>query len=105
MDCCHRELDLGVELAVHLNDAQVTKAKTHHAATAAALQWAHLDSVSALNHEGMTEEGQKCQSFAKKFSAVLQACPPEDHWAFVYPLQFLTGSIPLVLLLGMPAAT
>ena len=51
----------------------------------------------------MAEEGQKCQAFAKKFSVALQACPLEDCWALMYPLQLLTGSIPLVPLLGMPA--
>ena len=71
MDCHQRHLDLGVELAAHHNYAQLAEAKTCHTAAAAALQWAHLDSVSALIHEVMAEEGQKCQAFAKKFSAVL----------------------------------
>ena len=102
MDCHHRELGLGAELAVCHNDAQLAKAKTCHAATA--LQLAHLDNISALNHEAMAEEGQKCQAFIKKFSASLQACPPEDHWALMYPLQLLIGNIPLVPLLGMPPA-
>ena len=57
MDCHHRELDLGVELAACHNDTQLVKAKTCHATIAAALQWAHLDSVSALNHEAMAEQG------------------------------------------------
>ena len=57
MDCYHRQLDLGAELAVHHNDAQLAKAKTYHAATAAALQWAHLYSVSALNCKAMAEKG------------------------------------------------
>ena len=57
MDCHCRELDLGAELAVHHSDAHLTEAKTCHAAAAAALQWAHLDSISALNHEVMAEEG------------------------------------------------
>ena len=60
LDYCHRELDLGAELAAHHNDAQLTKAKTHHTAASTALQWAHLDSISALNCEVMTEEGSKC---------------------------------------------
>ena len=38
MDCHHRELDLGMELAAHHNDAQIAEAKTCHAAAAAALQ-------------------------------------------------------------------
>ena len=71
MYSCHRELDFGAELAVHHNDAQLAEAKICHAATAAVLQWAHLDSISALNSEVMAEEGQKCQAFTKKFSVVL----------------------------------
>ena len=71
MDCDHRELDLGVELAACHNDAQLTEAKSHCTAAAAALQQAHLDSISALNHEVMAEEGQKCQAFMKKFSPAL----------------------------------
>ena len=99
-----RELDLRAELAAHLNDTQLTKAKAHHAATATTLQWAHLDSISALNHEVTEEEGQKCQAFMGKFSATLQACPSEDHWALMYPLQLLAGGVSLAPLLGMPAA-
>ena len=58
MDCCHRELYVGAELAACHNDAQLTEAKTHH--TAAALNCAHLDSISAL---------KKCQAFTETFSA------------------------------------
>ena len=57
MDCHHWNLDLGVELVAHHNDTQFTEAKTCHTAAAAALQWAHLDSISALNHEAIAEEG------------------------------------------------
>ena len=61
MDCCHRELVLGAELAVHLNDVQLTEAKACHTATTTTLQQAHLDSVTALNHEVMAEEGQNAK--------------------------------------------
>ena len=71
MDYCHKELDLGAELAAHHNDTQLTNTKTCHVATATALQWAHLDSVSAFNHKAVAKERQKCQAFAKKFSAAL----------------------------------
>ena len=57
MDCHHRELDLGTELAACHNDAQLTKAKTHHSAAAAALQRAHMDSISPLDHKAIMEEG------------------------------------------------
>ena len=56
MDHHCRELDLGVELAAHLNDAQLTKAKACHTDTAIALYQNHMDSISALNCK-VTEEG------------------------------------------------
>ena len=71
MDCCFRELDLGAELAVHLNDAQLAEDKAWHAAATATLPHSHLDNVTALNHEAIAEEGQKHQTFMKKFSAAL----------------------------------
>ena len=116
MDYCHWELDLGAELVVCHNDTQLTEAKRCHTAIATALQWAHLDNISALNTEMMAEEGQKCQAFTKKFSAALQACPSEDCWALIPPTtldwwHFLspplmgamtdTGSIPTPLTLSM----
>ena len=78
MDCHSRELDLGAELAAHPNDTQLTEVKTCHKATTAALQMAHLDSISAPNHEAIAEEGQKCQAFTRKFSAALQVCLPGE---------------------------
>ena len=102
MDHCHTELGLGAELAAHLNDAQLAKAKACYTATAIALHWTHLDSISALICK-VTEEGQICQAFMGKLSATLQACPSEDHWALMYPLQFLVGGVPLGPLLGIPA--
>ena len=103
MDYHRWELDLGAELAAHFNDAQLAKAKAHHAATASTLQQAHLESISALNCEVTEEEGQKCQAFMRKFSTTLQACSSEDHWVLMYPVQLLAGGVPLASLLGMPA--
>ena len=59
LDCHYRELDLGVELTIFHNDAQLAKAQTCYtaAATATALQQAHLDSISAMNYKVMAEEG------------------------------------------------
>ena len=53
MDWNHRQLDLGAEFAAHHNDAQPTKAKAYHKAAATALQWAHLDSISAMKHRAV----------------------------------------------------
>ena len=61
MDHCSGELDLGVEMAVYLNDAQLTEAKACHAATAVVLHKTHLDSISALNHEVADKEGQNAK--------------------------------------------
>ena len=94
MDCHCRELDSEADLAACHNDAQQAKANTCHAVAAIALQQAHLDSVSAMNCKVMTGEGQKHQAFTEKFSAALHACPSEDHWTLMYPLQLLTGGIP-----------
>ena len=45
----------------------------------------------------------KMPSFAKKFSASLQAFPPEDCWVFMYPLQLLASGLSLAPILGKPA--
>ena len=76
MDCCCRELDLGAELAACII-MMPSSPKPRHAMqlAATALQWAHLDSISALNCKVMAEEGQKCQAFAKKFSVALLSLP------------------------------
>ena len=37
--------------------------------------------------------------------AALWACPPKAHGVLMYPLQLLTGSMPLVSILGMLATT
>ena len=35
----------------------------------------------------------------------MQVCPPETHGTLMYPLQLLTGDVPLAAILGMSAAT
>ena len=53
----------------------------------------------------MAEEEQKHQASMEEFSAVLESCPSEDHWALMYPLQLLAGGVTLAPLLEKPAAT
>ena len=53
----------------------------------------------------MAEEKQKHQAFVEEFSTVLEACPMEDCWALIYPLQLLTSGVSSAPLLEMPAMT
>ena len=109
IDFCHRELDLNVELAVCLNDAQaaeaIKEAKVCHATTACALQQAHRDSVLVLKCKVKAEEGQNCQAFMKACGAAIQACLPKTQGMLLYPLQLLTSDVSLATLLGMSATT
>ena len=108
-DFCCKELDLNMELATHLNDAQATEAikeaEVCHATTACVLQQAHRDSVLVLEHEEKVEEGQDHQAFVEAFGAAIQACLPKINGALLYPLQLLTGDVPLATILGMSATT
>ena len=102
-------MGLKTELATCQNDAQLTKAeaclaeakvqhakaKVQHADTATALQLAHLNSIGALDQEMMAEEEWKHQAFTEEFSTALEACPSEDCWALLYPLQLLASGISL----------
>ena len=102
-------MGLKAKLATCQNDAQLakaeaqlteakmqhTKAKVQDTDTAAALQWAHLNSIAALDWETMAEEEQMHQAFVEEFSTALEACPSEYCWALMYPLQLLACSVPL----------
>ena len=90
MDFCHRKLELNAKLAVHLNDAQATKAikeaEMHHTTAACTLQQAHRDSVLVLECEAKVEEVQDCHAFMEAFGAAVQSCLPESCGALLYPL-------------------
>ena len=58
-----------------------------------------------LEHEATAEEGQDCQAFMEACGAILWACLPKAHGELMYALQILTGSVPLVSILGMLATT
>ena len=102
-----RELELNPELIACLNDAQATKAireaEVCHKNTACALQQDHQDNVLALECEAKVTEEWDHQAFAEAFGAAMQACPPKSHGALLYPLQILTGDVPLATILGMSA--
>ena len=104
-----RELELNTELTACLNDAQATEAirevEVHHKNTACALQETHWNNVLALECEAKVTEEWDCQTFTEAFVVAVQACPPESCWALLYPLQILTGDVPLAAILGMSATT
>ena len=104
MDFYHKELDLNAKPMLYLNDAQATEtrkeAKVHCAATACALQQTHRDSVLALECEVKAEEGQDCQAFIETFGVAYEPICLKPR-ALLYPLQLLTGNVPLATILGM----
>ena len=55
----------------------------------------------ALKCETKVIDEQDCQAFAEAFGMAVWACPPESHGALLYPLQILTGDVPLATILGM----
>ena len=75
-----------------------------HCATAAcALQQAHRDSVLALECKAKAEEGQDHHTFMIAFGVAIGACLAKSHGTLLYPLQLLTGDVPLAAILGMLA--
>ena len=106
-DLCCKELDLNMELAAHLNEAQATEAikqaEVCHTTTACALQWAHRESVLVLEHQTKVEERWDCQVFVEAFRVAIWACPTETYGTLLYPIQLLTGDVPLATLLRMLA--
>ena len=131
MDSHQRDLVLNANIARHKNEAQATEAikeveaccvaaveeaDTHHAAAikeaeacqaihACTLEKSHKESMLELEHEAIAEEGQDCWAFLEAYRAVLWACPPEACVVLMYPLQLLTGNVPLAAILGMLATT
>ena len=75
IDFHHRELELNMELAVCLNDAQATEAikevEVHDTTTACAQQQDQRDSVLELEYKAKVEEGQDCQAFMEAFGAAM----------------------------------
>ena len=109
MDFHCQELELNVEFVVCLNNAQyaeaIKEAEVCCATTACALQQPHKDSVLMVECKAKVEEGWDCQAFMEAFVVAMQACLPETHGALMYPLQLLTGDVPLAAILGMSATS
>ena len=108
-DLHHKELDLNAELAAHLNKVQtveaIRQAKVYCTATVYTLQQVHKDSVIVLECQATAEERQAHQAFMEAFRVAIGSCPPKNWGTLLYPLQLLTGDVPLATLLGMLATT
>ena len=83
----------------------IKEAQPHWAIHACTLEKFHKESMLELEHEAIAEEGWYCQAFLEACGAVLWACPPKAHGVLMYPLQLLTGNVPLATILGMAATT
>ena len=79
------------------------QAEVCHTTAACALQQADRDSLLALECQTKVEERWDCQAFMEAFRVAIQACLPKTQGTLLYPLQLLTGNVPLVTLLGMLA--
>ena len=69
--------------------------------TATTLEKAYKSNIMALEWVAKVEEGREQQAFAETFWAVLQMCLPEAQGTFMYPLQLLTGDVPITAIMGM----
>ena len=98
------------------NAAKIREAKLHcttrikeaeacHTTHSCVLQQTHRESMLALEHEAIAEEGWDYHTLVEDSVVGLQACLPKTHGAMMYPLQLLTGNVPLAAMLGMLAAT
>ena len=52
---------------------------------------------------GRSKEGWDCPAFIEDTIVALQACLPKTHQALMYPLQLLTGNVPLATMLEILA--
>ena len=66
-DSCNKELELNVELMMHLNEVQaieaIKEAEVCHTTTACILQQIHRENMLKLEHEVKAEERWDCQVF------------------------------------------
>ena len=121
-----RRLVSNTETTLHQNEAKAAKAIKEAKAQCAAMIWdaeatctviireaetacvghthilqqSHGESMQDLEHEAIDKEGWDCQSFLEACRAALQACPPEAHRVFMFPLQLVTGNMSLAALLA-----
>ena len=76
----------------------IRQAKIHGTNVDYILQKVYQESVLVLE-----EERWAYQAFVEAFGLAMGSCSPECWGALLYPLQLLTGDIPLAVLLGMLA--
>ena len=81
----------------------IKQSEVYHATTVYALQQAHKDSMLVVEWQTQVEERWDCQAFVEAFQAAIWACTPEGWRELLYPLQLLTGDVPLATLQGMLA--
>ena len=56
-----------------------------------------------LECKGLAQEGCDCWEFVETCSAALWACPLKAHGVLMYPLQLLTGKVPMAAMLATTA--
>ena len=121
LNSCQRELVWNAKIATSQNEAQTTEAikeaevqhvtvimeaetdyevavkevEAQNATQAQALEQSHEESMLKLECEALAVEGQNCWAFVEACSTALWVCPIEAHWVLMYPLQLLTGNVPL----------
>ena len=78
----------------------IKEAEAHCATQAYNLEQSHVESRLKLEHEALAEEGCDCLVFEEACGAALQACPLKAHWVLMYPIQLLTGNVPLAIMLA-----
>ena len=129
MDSHCRELELNAKLAMHMNEVQATKAikeaemQPHSqdqrgwvapcttrikeaevccTTNSCVLQQTHGESMLALKQcKAIAEEGWDCCAFVEASVVALLACLHlKPCGAMIYPLQLLTGNVPLAYHLG-----
>ena len=80
--------------------AMIKEAETHCAMQAYILEQSHEESLLRLEGAVLTEEGGDFQAFMEACGTALWACPFTAHGVLMYPLQLLTGNVPLAIMLA-----
>ena len=101
-ELCHTTTIKEAELC---HTTRIKEAEVCHTTNVCVLPQTHRESVLELEYEVMAEEGQDCWDFVEASRVAFWACLPETHEALMYPLQLLTGNVPLAAILGIPATT
>ena len=81
-------------------EVTIKEVEACHATEAYTLGQSHKESMLRLEHAGLEEEGHHCQAFMEACSAALWACPIVVHGVLMYPLELLSGNVPLAIMLA-----